>query len=86
MRRSDFGRWDFIAGGPEEGESLTSMIIREAAEEAGITVERPVPFGFCSDPGIENITYPNGVFALMYCCDLFYGEPRSADNETTELD
>jgi hypothetical protein len=37
-----------ISGSPEEGESLTAMIVREAMEEAGLKTENPMPFGSSS--------------------------------------
>lgn len=88
QKRSDFGKWGLIAGSPEEGESLSDMMVREAMEEAGIKIESPVPFGFSSDPTLETTTYPNGdrcqFFAMMYACDRFTGEPRIADQESMD--
>jgi len=89
QRRSDFGKWDLIGGSAEKCESLTSMIIREATEEAGIKIENPVAFAFSSSPLLETTTYPNGdqchYFAIIYACDKFSGEPRSADDESIEV-
>jgi 8-oxo-dGTP pyrophosphatase MutT (NUDIX family) len=89
QKRSDFGKWGLIAGSPEEGESLTDTIVREAMEETGIKIERPVPFGFSSNPSLETTTYPNGdrcqFFAVMYACDTFTGEPRINDDESTDV-
>jgi 8-oxo-dGTP pyrophosphatase MutT (NUDIX family) len=89
QKRSDFGKWGLIAGSPEEGESLTDTIVREAMEEAGIKIQGPVPFGFSSNPMLEMITYPNEdrcqFFALMYACNKFIGEPSVTDDESTDV-
>jgi 8-oxo-dGTP pyrophosphatase MutT (NUDIX family) len=88
QKRSDFGKWGLIAGSPEEGESLSDTMVREAMEEAGIKIERPVPFGFSSNPTLETTTYPNGdrcqFFAMMYACNRFSGEPRITDDESLD--
>lgn len=88
QKRSDFGKWGLIAGSPEEGESLSDTMVREAMEEAGIKIEAPEPFGFSSNPMLEATTYPNGdrcqFFVVMYVCDRFSGEPRIADDESTD--
>ena len=89
QRRSDLSKWDLIGGSAEEYESLTSMIIREAMEEAGIKIEAPVAFAFSSKPALETTIYPNGdqchYFVIAYACDKFLGKPRSADDESTEV-
>jgi ADP-ribose pyrophosphatase YjhB (NUDIX family) len=89
QKRTDFGKWDLIGGSAEECESLTSMIVREAKEEAGIKIETPVAFAFSSKPKLETTTYPNGdrchYFTIIYACDKFSGEPRNADGESTEV-
>lgn len=90
QRRADFGKWGFISGSPEEGESLTDMIIREAREEAGISIDRPNAFGFSSDPELTTIVYPNGdrcqYFVMMYACARYSGQARVADNESTHAE
>lgn len=89
QKRSDFGKWGLIAGNPEEGESLSEMIVREASEEAGIKIQGVVPFGFSSNPLLETIIYPNGdrcqFFAMLYACNEFIGEPQVADDESTDV-
>lgn len=88
QRRADFGHWALLSGLPEEGESITEMIVREAKEEAGVTIEPPTPFGYTSDPALTTMTYPNGdrcqYFVLMLACDRFTGEAHVADDESTE--
>lgn len=89
QRRADFGKWSFISGTAEEGEALHDMIVREASEEAGIQITRPVAFGYSDNPQLETRTYPNGdrcqFFAMMFACDTFTGTPRVADNESTDV-
>lgn len=58
QRRADFGTWGFIGGIPEERESLTEMIIREAMEEVGVTIRTPLPFGFFFEPKPRNNYLP----------------------------
>lgn len=86
QERSDFRLWGVPGGNAEEGESLTSIIVREAEEETGLLVRDPRPFGFASDPAFETITYPNGhrcqYFVMMFYTRDFVGEARVADDES----
>lgn len=90
QQRSDFGLWGVPSGGPEEGEDLTSSILRELFEETGLSATSPVPFGFASDPAYETITYPNGhscqYFSLLYAVGVFEGTARAADDESTVVE
>jgi 8-oxo-dGTP pyrophosphatase MutT (NUDIX family) len=58
-------------------------------EEAGVKIEAPMAFAFSSEPSLETTIYPNGdqchYFVMTYACDTFAGEPRSADDESTEV-
>jgi ADP-ribose pyrophosphatase YjhB (NUDIX family) len=84
--RSDFNLWGLPGGNAEIGEDLTSVILREAQEEVGLSIRDARPFGFASDPQFETITYPNGdrgqYFILMFHARSFEGEPRVADDES----
>jgi 8-oxo-dGTP pyrophosphatase MutT (NUDIX family) len=86
QHRSDFGLWGLPGGNAEDGESLSSIIVREVEEEVGLSIGPPSPFGFASDPAFETITYPNGhqcqFFVMLFFTDAFEGTPRVADDES----
>jgi ADP-ribose pyrophosphatase YjhB (NUDIX family) len=89
QRRTDFDLWGLLAGIAEENESLPEMIAREVAEETGVVIANPKPFGFSGDPRQETFTYPNGhrchFFSLAFYTREFTGEPEIRDDESLEL-
>ncbi|MFE6589974.1 NUDIX domain-containing protein [Streptomyces sp. NPDC057781] len=50
-RRSDNGRWGMPGGVQEIGESISETVVREVAEETGITVEVVGLVGVFTNPG-----------------------------------
>ncbi len=90
QHRTDFGLWGLPGGSAEDGEDLTSIIVREVEEEVGLLIEPPQPFGFASDPAFETITYPNGhrcqFFVMLFFTEAFQGVPRVADDESHAVD
>lgn len=90
QHRSDFGIWGVPGGAPEEGEDLTTSLLRELKEETGLDATHAIPFGFASDPGYETITFPNGhqcqYFNLLYAVRSFQGEARVADDESRAVE
>ncbi|MEU6448178.1 NUDIX domain-containing protein [Streptomyces sp. NPDC046979] len=50
-RRSDNGKWGMPGGVQEIGESISQTVVREVAEETGITVEVTGMVGVFTDPG-----------------------------------
>lgn len=86
QHRSDFGVWGVPGGAPDEGEDLTSSLLRELKEETGLHATQATPFGFASDPEFETITFPNGhrcqYFILLYAVRQFQGQARVADDES----
>jgi len=90
QRRSDFGVWGLPGGIAEEGETLESVVAREALEETGLVVLDVKPFGFGCDPAYETVTFPNGdrcqFFALLFYCRSFTGQPKIVDEESVALD
>ena len=66
QKRRDNGRWGIIGGAMEIGESVQETVIREAREEAGITIGRMDLFGIYS--GMDRlIIYPNGDICYAAC-------------------
>lgn len=56
-RRSDNGRWAIVSGIPEPGEQPATAVLRECAEETGLS---PQLVGVCSVESEEPKTFPNG--------------------------
>ncbi|WP_037656380.1 NUDIX domain-containing protein [Streptomyces griseofuscus] len=50
-RRSDNGRWGMPGGVQEIGETISQTVVREVAEETGVTVEVTGLVGIFTDPG-----------------------------------
>jgi len=90
QKRSDFGSWGLPGGNAEEGEGLEAAIIRETAEETGLEVSEPKPFGFGCDPRVETFTFANGdrcqYFVLNFFTRSFTGAPKVSDCESTAID
>lgn len=87
--RCDFGVWGLPGGNAEPGESLAQTILREVREETGLTIADPRPFGFGSDPGLEQVTFPNGdlcqFFALNFWTRSYTGDLAISDGESLDL-
>ncbi len=71
------GKWEFIGGGIDFGETPTEALKREVREEAGVEIEiiRLLP------EVLSNIwTFPNGnsdqVLILAYECKIVSGKPK----------
>jgi len=89
QKRSDFGLWGLPGGNAEEGEGLEAVVIREVAEETGLTVRNVEPFGFGCDPQYETFLFPNGdraqFFALIFYTHSFEGEAAVTDDESSAV-
>lgn len=87
--RSDFRLWGLPGGSAEPGETLEQVVLREAFEETGLTLDAVTPFGFGATPGHETITYPNGdrtqYFVLNYYATSFSGALQIDNSETLQL-
>jgi mutator protein MutT len=59
VRRADDGYWELPGGRVEVGESASAAVVREVAEEAGVTIQVTELAGVYSDPG-HVLAYPHG--------------------------
>lgn len=86
VRRSDTGEWSLISGIVDPGEHPADTIVREAMEEAKVTIEVERLLWLVVD---EPITYPNGD-ECQYLDHGFLarwrsGEARVGDDESTQV-
>ena len=73
QKRRDNGCWGIIGGAMEIGESVQETVIREAREEAGITIGRMDLFGIYS--GMDRlIVYPNEDICYSACIVFISGD------------
>jgi 8-oxo-dGTP pyrophosphatase MutT (NUDIX family) len=80
------GRWYAVGGGIDPEEEPADAVVREVAEETGLSVEPVRVVGVYADPVA---TYPNGdrVFYVSTCfeCRITGGTLRVNDDESLEL-
>ena len=88
VRLIDTGNWATIGGAVEPDESPRSGAIREAQEEAGVTVELGNILGVLGGPDYR-VTYPNGdetaYVVTVFDATVVDGSPRPDDDETSEV-
>ncbi len=89
VRLIDTGNWATIGGAIEPGESPAEGAVREAQEEAGVTVELGNVLGVLGGPEYR-VTYPNGDRAAyvvtVFDATVIGGDPRPDGDETSEVD
>jgi ADP-ribose pyrophosphatase YjhB (NUDIX family) len=89
IRRTDSDRWGLIAGGLEEGESISECIIREAREETGLELLEVEGIGLSTRPEAETVSYPNGdvvqYFSVVFYCKNWRGELLDRSAEAKEM-
>ena len=88
VRLIDTGNWATIGGAVEPGESPRDCAVREAEEEAGVTVELGNVLGVFG--GSEyRVTYPNGdesaYVVTVFNATVIEGSPRPDGDETSEV-
>lgn len=86
QKRRDCGRWGFLGGVVELGESLEEAAVREAFEESGLNVKVDSLFGVYSKYFNE---YPNGdkvqTILTMFLAHAEGGEETKQNSETVDL-
>jgi ADP-ribose pyrophosphatase YjhB (NUDIX family) len=84
-KRADNGLWCLPGGGVEPGENVEEAIIREVAEETGLTVRMLRLVGVYSDPNwlvVYDERDPVQIVALSFEAEIVSGEP-GLSNETS---
>jgi 8-oxo-dGTP pyrophosphatase MutT (NUDIX family) len=83
-RRADSGNWELPGGRVEPGESAVVAVVREVAEETGVTIAVTGVSGVYTDPGYVMV-YPTGEvrqqFAICVHAVPLSGEPRPDGTE-----
>lgn len=86
VRRADDGYWELPGGRIEIGESASAAVVREVAEEAGVTIKVTGLGGVYSDPG-HVLAYPQqeGTYQQLAVCFHAFAAGRDAqpDHEET---
>ncbi|MEL6588968.1 MAG: NUDIX domain-containing protein, partial [Bacteroidota bacterium] len=89
LRRVDNDQWGLIAGGLEEGESITQCIVREAKEETGLDLHQVEAIGISTRPEQETVSYPNGdvvqYFTVVFHCRVWSGDLLDRSEESMVL-
>ena len=76
VRRIDDGYWELPGGRIDVGESAAQAVIREVAEESGVTIALTGLSGVYSDP-THVLLDPDGTVHQQLC---FHAVPAGADN------
>jgi 8-oxo-dGTP pyrophosphatase MutT (NUDIX family) len=83
--RADDGYWELPGGRVEVGESASAAVVREVAEEAGVTIKVTGLAGVYSDPG-HVLAYPNenGIYQQFAVCFHAFTPARAAQSDRHE--
>ncbi|WP_434741115.1 NUDIX hydrolase [Micromonospora sp. SH-82] len=85
-KRSDDGRWSLISGFVDPGEQPATAVVREVAEETGVTVAPQRLTSVVS----HTHRYPNGdlceILNLAWRCRLLAGVARVNDDESEAVE
>lgn len=88
VRITDTGRWATIGGAIEPDESPQQAALREAEEEAGVTLHLGSILAVVGGPDYR-MTYPNGdqtsYVVTVFDATVIAGIPRPDGDETSEV-
>jgi ADP-ribose pyrophosphatase YjhB (NUDIX family) len=88
VRILETGRWATIGGAVEPDESPTDAAVREAREEAGVTVRLGPVIAVLGGPEYR-MTYPNGdqtsYVVTVFGAEIAEGTPAPDDDETSAV-
>ena len=84
VRRIDDGNWELPGGRIEVGETAQQAVIREVAEESGITVTLTTLSGIYSDPSHVLLDPDGSVHQQLALC--FHAVPADPDGATPRPD
>lgn len=88
VRLIDTGNWATIGGAVEPDESPRDCAIREAQEEAGVSIAVAGILGVLGGPDYR-VTYPNGdetaYVVTVFDATVIGGTPRPDGDETSEV-
>lgn len=88
VRRVDDGMWELPGGRVEVGESAVEAVVREVAEEAGVTVKVVGVAGVYSDPGHVILNAETGEVRQQFVVCMHAmpigGDPRPDGVETSD--
>lgn len=88
VRRADDGYWELPGGRVEVGESASVAVVREVAEETGVTIRVTGLAGVYSDPG-HVLAYPCGnvyqQFAVCFHAFTPGSDARPDGDETSAV-
>ena len=79
VRRIDDGNWELPGGRIEVGESASQAVIREVAEESGVTIEVTGISGVYSDPSHVLLDPDGAVHQQLALC--FHAVPATAEEQ-----
>jgi len=84
VRRIDDGNWELPGGRIEVGETARQAVIREVAEESGITIELTTISGIYSDPSHVLVDPDGSIHQQLALC--FHAIPADDDREPPRPD
>jgi 8-oxo-dGTP pyrophosphatase MutT (NUDIX family) len=84
VRRIDDGNWELPGGRIEVGETARDAVIREVAEESGITIELTALSGVYSDPSHVLVDPDGSIHQQLALC--FHAVPADPDSASPRPD